>query len=59
MTTFDKIRISTVNDGTSVGGIKKNYDTLPVKIVDKKIKVRNSGSWVDLETFLKIKDQEP
>ena len=30
-----------------------------VKIVDKKIKVRNSGSWIDLETFLKIKDQEP
>ena len=36
MTTFDKIRISTVNNRSSGNVIKKNYDTLPVKLVDKK-----------------------
>ena len=35
MTTFDKIKISPVND-MSNGVIRKHYDTLPVISVDKK-----------------------
>ena len=58
MTTFDKIRISTVND-RSGSVIKKNYDTLPVKIVDKKtgktITAKNEN-FTFVGTFTKAKD---
>ena len=40
MTTFDKIKISTVND-MSNGVIRKHYDTLPVISVDKKNRKNN------------------
>ena len=59
MTTFDKIRISTVNDRSSGNVIKKNYDTLPVKLVDKKtgktITAKNN-IFTFLGTFTKAND---
>ena len=56
--TFDKIRISTVNDRTG-SVIKKNYDTLPVKSVDKRtgktITAKNEN-FTFVGTFTKAKD---
>ena len=59
MKTFDKIRISTVNNRSSGNVIKKNYDTLPVKLVDKKtgktITAKNN-IFTFLGTFTKAND---
>ena len=55
MTTFDKIRISTVNDRNG-GVITKNYDTLPVKIVDKKKITAKNENFTFVGTFTKPKD---
>ena len=57
--TFDKIRISTVNDTSRGNVIRKNYDTLPVKFVDKKtgktITAKNEN-FTFVGTFTKAKD---
>ena len=55
MTTFDKIRISTVNDRNG-SVITKNYDTLPVKNVDKKTITAKNENFTFVGTFTKAKD---
>lgn len=58
MTTFDKIKISPVND-MSNGVIRKHYDTLPVISVDKKTAKTITAKDVNFTfvgTFTKAKD---